>query len=323
MKATVHMMKLLSIALAIVVFVGAQTAHALTISPAKIEVMGDPGQTIRGEIKLFNEQDESRTFYASYENFEPRGDTGSPYFIGAKDGLATWMSTTDVVSIGSGQRTTVPYSITIPSDATPGGYFAAIFFGSQPPKAESGGEVSIGGKVGVLVLLRVAGDVAEEGGVTSFAVAGNDRLHANLPIAFEYRVSNAGGDRIVPRGEIKIKNTIRLKAAVLGANETEGSVLPSSERKFTVTWDKDSREPTGFFGAVKAQWQSFHIGWYTAVLHVSLGATQTATERFNFFIVPWQLLIVVLVVIGILYLILRAMLRSYKRRIMRELARQR
>ena len=54
----------------------ATTAYALTVSPAKIEVIADPGQTVRGEIELFNEQEETKTFFASYENFESRGDSG-------------------------------------------------------------------------------------------------------------------------------------------------------------------------------------------------------------------------------------------------------
>ncbi|MEK7557522.1 MAG: hypothetical protein AAB538_06075, partial [Patescibacteria group bacterium] len=147
----------------------ATTAYALTVSPAKVEITADPGQTIRGEIELFNEQEETKTFYASYENFESRGDSGAPYFIGAKNGLATWIQTDSNFTLAPGERLQVPYTIAIPTSAKPGGYFAAIFFGSQPAQGTGGGEVTIGGKIGVLVLLKVSGEVEESAGLVDFS----------------------------------------------------------------------------------------------------------------------------------------------------------
>jgi hypothetical protein len=143
----------------------ASPVFALTVSPARVEITGDPGTTLRGEIGLFNEQEGSKTFFTSFENFEPSGESGAPHFIGAKDGLATWIKTENKVVLESGKRSIVPFSITIPQNAQPGGHFAAIFFGSQAPGTQGSGQVSIGGKIGVLVLLRVSGEVAEGGGL--------------------------------------------------------------------------------------------------------------------------------------------------------------
>jgi len=300
-------------------------ALALTVSPAKIEIQADPGQTLRGEIEIFNEQADSKTFFTSYENFESRGDSGAPYFIGAKSGLATWISAAPEVSIDSGKRIQVPYTIAVPPNAKPGGYFAAIFFGSQPPKGIGGGEVTIGGKIGVLILLRVTGEVEESAGLVDFGTKDGKRFFIMSPVTFEYGFNNTGGDRAVPRGEIKIKNTLQLTSATLLANEREGSILPNSTRRFEVVWgEKQNDEERGSFLAIAGQQlKDFHFGWYTAKLDLSWGASsQTANASYNFFVLPWQLLTIVLIIVAVIGFIGRIMLRRYKRQIIAEALQQ-
>lgn len=298
----------------IVIFIAglglASPVFALTISPAKFEIIGDPGQTLAGEIDLYNEQEGSKTFFSSFENFEPKGDTGSPYFVGAKSGLATWLRADEKITVRSQERVKVPFSITIPKDAEPGGHFAAVFFGTQPPSAGEGGEVSIGGKVGMLILLRVSGYVPEGGGLVGFTSKEKQRFFTALPITFLYRVNNTGGDRIAPLGEIKIKNTFRMVSDTLTANKTEGSVLPNSTRKFETTWEVGANDKgqiietaAGFFQMAGKEWKEFHFGWYTAQINLSWGLTnQKVAGFYHFFIFPWQLLIIFLIILFIAFL---------------------
>lgn len=300
---------------------------ALTVSPAKAELTGDPGTTVHGEIELFSEQEGTRTFFSSFENFEPTGDSGAPHFIGAEDGLATWMETSPEVTIESGQHLLIPFSITIPADAEPGGYFAAIFFGDQPP-GEEGGQVSVGGKIGVLMLLRVSGEVEEAGGIVSFGTKDNIKLYTTLPVGFEYRINNDGGDRIVPHGDLFIKNTLRMTSEILPANKTDGSVLPNSARKFELQWGESENKgedvaAPSFFDMVSKEWNDFHFGWYRADLKLTWGdSNQVQQSSVRFFIVPWQLLIVVgsvLLLVGILGILI---LRRYNRWIIAAAMRQ-
>ena len=284
---------------------------ALTISPTKIDVAGDPGQTLVGEIELFNEQTESKTFYTSFENFEPRGETGAPFFIGGGTGLASWIGSQGSIFITPGERITVPYSITIPEDAVPGGYFAAIFFGSQAPETGAGSEVAIGGKVGTLILLRVNGDVEEGGGLLEFTAGTTaSKIFTSVPVPLSYRFNNAGGDRVIPRGEVIIRNVFGMHVETLNANKNEGSVLPSSVRKFELTWGEsfsssDGNKPS-FFEVVKFQASNLRIGVYTADLNLTWGETgQTSNSSTTLVMLPWQFIIVFLGVIFALYLALK------------------
>lgn len=286
-------------------FIATPAASALTISPVKIEVAGDPGQTLRGELELLNEQAQVKTFFSSFENFEPSGDTGSPKFIGSEGGLATWLGTQSDVTVATGETVKVPYTITIPTDAEAGGYFAAIFWGEQDPTAQTAGEVAIGGKLGVLILLRVNGDIVEEAGISDFGTSDGKKFQFGLPISLTYRFSNNGGDRVVPLGDISIKNTFGRLTTTLPANTNEGSVLPNSARKFQVNWGEIEAETAvkTFFGEAKKQFNDFHLGFYKAELSLVSGATnQVAADSFWFIILPWQLLI--LTVIGLIIAII-------------------
>ncbi len=283
--------------------------HALTISPVKIEVSGDPGQTLQGELKLFNEQDESKTFYSSFENFEARGETGAPFFLPERKGLATWINTEEKIILKSKEEKFISFSIQIPKNAEPGGYFAAILWGQTPPEAKAGGQVAVGGRLGVLILLRVSGAVEEEGGLLEFGVKDKQKFFSLLPVTFSYRFNNTGGDRTVPQGEITVKNLFGRTSATLPANKKEGSVLPGSARKFEVIWeskqkatsDTEQDEKIGFFEMAKQQLSAFHIGWYTAKLNVVWGTThQAVTAKHSFFIIPWQLLLIVAIILAII-----------------------
>ena len=307
--------------IAIVVLGSASASFALTVSPAKLEIAGDPGTTLTGTVELYNEKTKSQTLYTSFENFESNDDTGTPRFIGADDRLATWMGAPASLTLAPDETIDVSYTITIPESAEPGGYFAALFFGTQPPA--DAGQVSIGGRLGVLVLLRVNGDVPESGGILDFGATDQKRFYITPPIEFTHRLSNTGGDRAVPKGDIEMRNTFGFVRDRVDANPKEGSVLPNTARKFVNTWEREGEAPEGFFNTVKSQWNQFHFGWYTARLALDWGETgQESVAKYSFFIFPWQLLLLILIVLVLLYTILKIAGRSYKASLMRELKKQ-
>ena len=298
------------------------SAYELTISPVKMEISGDPGQTLQNELTLFNEQDKSETLYSSTDNFESRGESGAPFFLPNREGLAVWIKVTEQITLKPKETKIIPFSIVIPKNAEPGGHFAAILWGTTPVKATQGGQVAVGGRLGVLILLKVSGEVKEGGGLLEFSAKDGQRIFASLPVAFAYRFNNTGGNRVVPQGEITIKNLFGFTSATLSANKNEGSVLPSSARKFEVLWGQESQvisgtpqeTKTGFFEMAGKQWSDFHFGWYAAKLNLAWGATnQTANASYSFFVIPWQLLLIILIILAVLGFLGKIGLKKYNR----------
>ena len=252
-----------------------RAAHALTLTPIRFEISGDPGQTLVEQVTLTNELKTSETYYLSFENFEAEGETGSPTFVPATDDLGTWMNAPDSVTLTPGESTNVPVTIAIPKDAEPGGHFAGVFWGTTP-KVDAGGQVAVSAKTGVLVLLSVSGNITENGGILEFATNNKQTFYTSLPVDFYYRFENGGSDRIKPTGSIFIKDTIGLTATKLDGNPIEGN--------------------------------------NTADLELSYGTKgQVAQAAFGFWVVPWQLAIVVIVIALLLYLIIRTGARHYNR----------
>ena len=308
------------------------SASALTVSPSKIELKGDPGEVVKGEFELLNEQKNTITLYASYENFEASGEDGSPNFVAGDYGLATWIKAQDSITLKPGEYKKIPFTITVPENADAGGHFAAIFWGTQPPAASGETSVSIGAKTGILVLLTVSGEVKEGGSLLEFYTKDNQRFFNFLPVDFYYRFQNGGGDRLKPVGTVKIKNTFWITTDEFDANKTSGNVLPNSTRRFLTTWEGISKEDSGvavlepektaeesgfigrYFERVSYQWDHFAMGMYTAKLGLTYGNDATIVgDSFVFFVLPWQLIIVMAFIIIIAFFVLRFAIRKYNR----------
>ncbi len=298
------------------------SASALTLTPVRFELTGNPGDKLEGEVLLINEGNVAETYYVSYANFEAQGETGSPAFVEPKEGLGTWIRAESAsITLGARQQKTMPFAIEIPKDAEPGGYFAVIFWGTSPPTATSG--VAIGSKVGALVLLSVPGDVREDAGLLDFQIQDKKFWHSTLPITFEYRFRNDGADRVKPAGKIIIHNSVYWPTEKLDANPVVGNVLPASTRKFSVDWVNYSRPadyapPSGFFkkfwSDVDYQWKNFAVGFYAARLKLVYGAqNEEARKTVLFFVFPWQLVLVMLVVLFILFWGGKKTIRRYNR----------
>ncbi len=303
------------------IFFSFNRASALTLSPVRFEISGNPGDTLTEEITLINETQDIETFYSSFVNFEAQGETGSPAFVEPKDDLGTWMSTEESIVLLPQATQKVPLTIKIPENAEPGGHFAVVFFGTSPKGAP--GQVSIGANTGILVLLSVNGDVKEGGGLLGFNVKDNKFWHNTLPVNFEYKFTNEGNDRIKPTGELKIKNTFFITADKLDGNPVSGNILPNSTRRFDITWIKSPRTedysaPSGFiskfFDDVKYQWRNFAFSLYTAKLSLTYGTQNILTkDKATFFVFPWQLLLVIFIILFIVIWGGKKLLKKYNK----------
>ncbi|MCC7436525.1 hypothetical protein IT402_01465 [Candidatus Nomurabacteria bacterium] len=307
-----------------------RTAQALTITPIRYEIAGDPGQTLTEKMGLVNETNTTQTYYASFSNFEAQGDTGSPTFVDAKDGLGTWITTEQAsITLAPGAQKELSFSIKIPKDAEPGGYFAALFWGTSP--GGQPGQVSIGTKTGMLILLSVNGDIREQAGLVDFKINNNKHFYKQLPVGFEYRFSNQGGDRVKPKGDVVIRSIFGWVAKRVNANQFDGNVLPGTTRKFNPEWSKRTsveqreqdlarNESYSFFKEVKNEWHNFAFGIFKAKVVASFGVSDQVVKSKGIYFVVFPLeLSLVIVVLGIpTFFLLRFFLRRYNRSIIRK-----
>lgn len=315
----------------LVVLTGTQQARAATVTP-RVELSGNAGQTVRDVLKVTNEERQSRTFYTDIQNFESQDESGAPRFSQRREDLATWISVPASITVGPGQTAELPLVVTIPYSAEPGGHFAAVFLQTSPPE-NSGGEVSLSAKLGTLVLLRVNGEFVQDATVLEFAAKDKRSIFTALPIYFYYRFQNVGDDHLKPVGDVLITNMFGRLTKVLPANPVDGTVLPKSVRRFETVWassfgkleqgaNPEIPKPAGpgFWNAVKYQWHNFALGKYTATLKVVYGTKELKSEKvkYTFWVIPWQLLMVVIGGVLVLGIVGRFGVRRYNRYIIRQ-----
>lgn len=291
------------------------SAQALTVSPARAELTGDPGETVPATFTIINSLDSDQTYYTSVKTFEAQGETGTPNFTSSKEGFPSWVKITDKVTLKKGERLTIPYSVEIPTNADSGGHFGAIFLSTVPPTAGDG-QVSVGSEVGMLVFLKVTGNVKEQGGLSAFALKTDKNILTSIPVEFVYKFKNEGNDRVSPQGELVISNTFGMQTASIDVNKVrQDNVLPASTRRFEVRYgDVDAPGVSApFFDQVKFQWNHFALGMYKANLKLTFGNAGVAESSLTYYIFPWQLLSVIIGGLIVTLLILVSLIKHYNR----------
>ncbi|MDI6602777.1 MAG: hypothetical protein QME57_01480 [Patescibacteria group bacterium] len=306
----------------ITILIFVNSARALTISPPLMEIDVNPGDTVKKTIKIYNETEEENTYYSSVANFTARGEEGEPGFLESEEtrgySLASWIEIDkSPFRLAKNERKEIPFIIRVPKNAEPGGHYGVIFFSTQPPVLEKE-QTAIGvlGKIGSLVLVRVAGEIREEGRLIEFDTADKKTFYNRLPVDFAFRFENTGNVHLKPRGEIQIVNLFGKQTAKIPVNLVGGNVLPESIRRFQSSWEKKNgslAKGTGFFAELKNEKNNFALGRYKAEL-ILVGFEGGVKSLWIF---PWRFLLVSLIVLIVAILLLVWLLKTYNKWIIR------
>ena len=259
-----------------------QESIALTITPPLFQIALSPGESWTSSIKAVNSNASGITFHASVVNFIPRGEEGHGDFIPLVEGgdtqgtLAEWIVLHNrSVAVPAGQSAEIRFSIVTPSDAPPGGHYAAILIGTEPQDVlKAGPKIGISSFVSSLIFLRVAGDVSEEGAIREFS--SDKALYQSPEAEFALRFENSGNVHLRPQGDIAIYNMWgKERGKILINHETDfGNVLPRSTRRFGFEW--------------RGEPNFFEVGRYKAVATLAYGedSRKNVSRAVSFWVVP-------------------------------------
>jgi hypothetical protein len=302
----------------------ASNAFALTILPPLFEIGANPGDSPTRSIGIFNETDSPLELYTSTSNFTAKPDEeGSPEFLPTKENessLATWIDVEKgPITVMPNEQRLISYTINIPQNADPGGHYAAIFFSTQPSPS-TGSSIGLSGKLGTLILLTVSGNITEEGKIVNFALKDPKPFYDHLPVSFSLLFTNTGNVHLKPQGEIKITNLFGRVSDKIPFNkeEMEGSkvVLPNTSRHLGAVWTHGpiALEDNGFFDKLQDEMNNFALGRYKADLTVGYGTRgEASSAAVIFWIFPWRLILVFLIVAAILIFLVIWLIRNYNR----------
>lgn len=294
-----------------------ETALSVSVTPPLFQLTIGPGEFWASSIKIVNSNPFDVTYYTTLADFEARGEGGQSKFIPLLDevndptrqtfSLASWLTLSpEPVVVKAGQSGSVPFSIRIPENAEPGGHYAAILVGTEPPPdAEKGAQVKVSSFVSSLLFVKVKGETNESGRIREFRT--EQQLYDSPKADFMLRFENTGNTHLKPKGNIVIYNMWGKSRGMVEINQNNnfGNVLPKSIRKFEFSWDGEANP--------------FEIGRYSAVVTLSYGEEnkQNISATNYFWVIP---VVPVSIALGLAVLFVVLILLFVRRYIRRALA---
>jgi hypothetical protein len=290
--------------------------NGLRLSPVRTDLTISPGQTQVVTVNVTNVTSNTATLQTIVNDFTANpNESGEPAIILNPDQFASshslkrYIGPVSSFTLGPGQETGIPITITIPSNAAGGGYYGAIRFTPVSSGTNPGQNVSLAGSVGSLILVKVPGNIKEQLSIASFDVRLNDHpssfFTTSKKLTVTVRMQNEGNIQEEPFGKVLLKNH---SGKILGSYELNnttppGNVLPDSVRKFDVTLTK-----VGSFGQFKLE-GNFGYG----------SGGQLLSASTTFYVIPISLIIIfIVVVLLVVFLIfgLPRLIKAYNRRIL-------
>ena len=296
------------------IFGYADTSLSVTVTPPLFQLTISPGQSWSSALKVVNANSYDVTYYAQPMDFSAEGESGQASFApvvnvptdGTADSysLARWIQISpEPVVIPSGRSANIPFTVSIPQGAEPGGHYAAILVGTQPPQIKtSGPSMKISSYVSSLLFVKVEGNIQENARVREFRT--DQSLYQTPDAKFLIRFENLGNTHLKPEGIITIYNMWGKKRGELLINQEKnfGNVLPKTIRKFEFSWSGGS--------------SLLDIGKYSAVVTLNFGDKnkQNISATTYFWVVPMIPVAATIFSIVIFMLLLVWFIRRYIRR---------
>src|SRR5690242_14113575 len=189
---------------------GAQeTPRIITIVPPSKEYTFNPGDKAEGDLKVINDSGESLTFTASTQDFIVEDTHGTPSILpagtlGKRFSGATWIGIVPATfTVAPHDKATLHYYIQVPSDARPGGHYAAVVYSPTQAIGVSNTGAAVQTQLGTLFSLDVNGPITEEAVVTNFS---SPHLQEYGPVHIFTQIKNYSDIHIKPKGNIIITN---------------------------------------------------------------------------------------------------------------------
>jgi hypothetical protein len=279
------------------------TANALykdfVVGPGKIELELNPGETKVALMTVTNRMGETRVFSFDVEDFtgsrNPQetvvllGDERGPYSL--KDFLKFEAPT---VELKNGERATIPVTVSLPTDAEPGGRYGSVLVSTTALASDAAQRSAIVSRLGVLFFVKTPGYVEEEGVLKGFTTLNDKKYFGQGPIDFRLLYENNGSVYVNPYGEIRINNILGEEVGVVEVDPWFS--LPQSLRVREVSWDRP-----------------FLFGRYTAVASINRGYENIIdTATVTFWVIPWKIALAGFVGIFVLVFLIRFVVTRFE-----------
>src|SRR3989344_1382574 len=185
----------------------ASGSRVITISPPSVQKGVNPGDVVTGSVKVINDSNEPLTFTTSVLDYVVLNNSGIPSLItegnvSNKYAASSWVQTSpSVFTVNPQQRQDVFYTLTVPTNARPGGHYTALVFTPQESIKAQGTGAQVKTQIGTLFYISVSGPITQQANITRFSAPFFSEYG---PVTVETQITNRGDLHIRPGGSITV-----------------------------------------------------------------------------------------------------------------------
>lgn len=256
----------------------ADPVESITLSPYSQRYSVDAGQTLSDTLTVFNNGQSAYDFTVYTTPYWVNNPAYQPNFTSnrTRADAYSWISFPQVkYHIKARQTVTVPYTMHVPKNASPGGHYGTIFAEMQPSGSNSQTNLVRKRRVGCIIYATVKGDVHLAGQTTGLSIPW---FQSSAPMVATASFKNTGNSDYIATTKYHITDIFgHTKGTVTNGYE----VLPATTRDATLSWPG-------------ASWLGlYHVHVATTVL----GTTTTASS-YVLMMPLWAVLLVVLIILA-------------------------
>lgn len=270
--------------------VSAADSKSFSISPPNFEITANPGDVTKNTLKITNLSEKTTLYKVESLNFEAYGIEGQ---VTLTEETSSY-SIKDWIQYESGQFVIEPndfyllnFTINVPENAEPGSHFGAAVISSGGTLDQGQSGASVVQEIGALILIRVPGDINEDGKIISFTTA--NQTYTEPKIKFDSIVENTGSIHYKLSPQVAITDIFGNPVTVLTLEPR--NILPGSQRLFSQEFDFDK------------------FGFFNAKFNATVGSTNKVISSdvsfFSLYLSRSLPIVLILLSIVVLYLIFR------------------
>ncbi len=261
------------------------STRVMTVVPPTENLVLAPGETAEGTLKVVNDSDETLNFISMMRDYVVRDEKGTPEILppdtlSNKYSAASWIGVSPAsFNVAPHQRQELTYFVQVPPNARPGGHYAAVMYQPTNVIDVKGTGTGVFTYVGTLFYIQVKGDIAEKAQVTQFSAKGFSEYG---PVKITTVIQNQGDLHIRPTGIVTVKNLIG--QVVSQEKLEEHNIFPEASFLYTNNLGK--------------KWM---IGPYYAEFSGTYGLNGNLplVAKLTFFVFPWKIAVILVLIIVI------------------------
>jgi hypothetical protein len=272
----------------------AQEVYDIVAYPARQQIEVAPGEKKRLAVTFLNRTLFPKSGILGTADFVVKGKDNTPTFFDQpiKDNRFTassWISLPYYeATIPADSKIIVYFDVSVPSDALPGGHYAAIYFEGTPlggrPSSTNEGVAITAPRTMALLYFKIKGEVKEEASITKFFAP---QFLEYGPIKVEAEILNSGFVHLSPILELKLYN--QFNQLIETKKIKEKNIFPQAIATFEEELGK--------------KWM---LGQYKIELTGNYGTSGGKLyDRLTVLVFPWKVALIITLTLIIIILLIR------------------